>query len=389
MTQPPITDYHYGHEADQYSFYRLPKALFEDEFYKDLSNDAKLLYSMMLDRMSLSMKNNWVDEQGRVFIYFTVECINKRIGCASAKAVKLLAELDSRKGVGLIERIKQGQGRPTIIYVKRISNDDPDGGGKPDKKQNKKKPTNSANADRADNKKNTVDRSFNYKASKLNPPPSPMSPSDFQKSNAMVAELTSNKPLDSETENSTSPPEQTLDCRNSKGNNTNHIKTNFNNTEYRSYQSNLIQTYPEKTDQIDPIESKKKPYKSFSDDHKPLNFFDLLQDNIDFEFLINNWGTERVRALTNLMLETLNSTRPYIRVARESRPQHEVKKRLLEVNASHIEYIFTCMDKNTTEIRNIKAYMLTSLYNAPVTMESYYDALLKCDGYHYKKSGVG
>ena len=110
----------YGHEAEQYSFYRIPKQLISDSRFRNVSTDAKLLYGLMLDRMGLSMKNGWLDEQGRVYIFFVLDEIQDLLQCGHEKAVKLLAELDSEKGIGLIERVKQGQGKPTIIYVKQF-----------------------------------------------------------------------------------------------------------------------------------------------------------------------------------------------------------------------------------------------------------------------------
>lgn len=113
--------YYYGHEAEQFAFYRIPKLLITDVRYKGISTDAKLLYGLMLDRMSLSVRNGWIDENDRVFIYFPVEQIMELLNCRSEKATKLLAELDSVKGIGLIERVRQGQGKPSIIYVKNFT----------------------------------------------------------------------------------------------------------------------------------------------------------------------------------------------------------------------------------------------------------------------------
>ena len=112
--------YFYGHEAEQYAFYRIPKTLISDPRFRNISIDAKLLYGLMLDRMSLSVKNEWIDDFGRVYIYFVLDEIQDLLQCGHEKAVKLLAELDSEKGIGLIERVKRGQGKPTIIYVKQF-----------------------------------------------------------------------------------------------------------------------------------------------------------------------------------------------------------------------------------------------------------------------------
>ena len=90
MAEPGALDYFYGTEAEQYTFYRIPKVLFTDPGFRRITADAKILYGLMLDRMGLSIRNGWLDEQERVFIYFT------------------------------LERKKQGQGRPTKIYVKNF-----------------------------------------------------------------------------------------------------------------------------------------------------------------------------------------------------------------------------------------------------------------------------
>ena len=113
-------DYFYGAQAESYSFIRVPRLLMTGGEFKELSTDAKLLYSLLLDRMGLSMRNGWLDEAGRVYIYYTVEEIQDNLNCGHGKACKLLAELDTVKGIGLIERKKQGQGKPTKIYVKQF-----------------------------------------------------------------------------------------------------------------------------------------------------------------------------------------------------------------------------------------------------------------------------
>ena len=113
-----IMDYYYGGESEMFSFYRIPRQLIADDYFKHLSTDAKLLYGLMLDRMSLSAKNGWYDEQGRVFIYYSLEEIQETLNCCHDKATMMLNELDTGKGIGLIERVKRGQGRPAVIYVK-------------------------------------------------------------------------------------------------------------------------------------------------------------------------------------------------------------------------------------------------------------------------------
>ena len=114
-------DYYYGIEAEQFSFYRVPRLLIKDERFKKLSSDAKLLYGLMLDRMSLSIKNEWFDEDNRAYIIYTIDSIMEDLGCGKEKAVKVLAELDSVKGIGLVEKVRRRLGKPDIIYVKNFA----------------------------------------------------------------------------------------------------------------------------------------------------------------------------------------------------------------------------------------------------------------------------
>ena len=96
--------YFHDYESEQFAFYRIPKVLFTDEYFRNLSSDAKVLYGLMLDRMALSIRHQWFDEEGKVYIIFTVEQVIQYMNCGRDKAMKTLAELDTKKGIGLIER---------------------------------------------------------------------------------------------------------------------------------------------------------------------------------------------------------------------------------------------------------------------------------------------
>lgn len=109
--------YFYEEESEQFAFYRIPQVLFKDEKFVKLSTDAKVLYGLFLNRVSLSKKNHWIDEEGRVYVYYTLVSIQEDLHCASQKALKLLKELES---YGLIERVKQGLCKPDRIYVKNF-----------------------------------------------------------------------------------------------------------------------------------------------------------------------------------------------------------------------------------------------------------------------------
>ena len=119
MNTSTVNSYYYGDESNQFSFFRIPRQLITGERFQHSSTDAKLLYGLLLDRMGLSEQNGWYDENGRVYIYYTLREIQRNLNCGQDKAIKLLAELD--QGCDLIDRVRQGQGLPTKIYVKKCS----------------------------------------------------------------------------------------------------------------------------------------------------------------------------------------------------------------------------------------------------------------------------
>lgn len=120
-------DYFYGIQAEQFAFYRIPKVLFTDDRFRVLSAEAKTLYGILLDRVPLSAKNGWFDQQGRVYIIYTIEEIMADMNCGNKKAIQLLSELEEK--VGLLERKRQGLGKPNLIYVKNFisAEDDAEG----------------------------------------------------------------------------------------------------------------------------------------------------------------------------------------------------------------------------------------------------------------------
>lgn len=120
MEEKPIFRYFTGNEADKYTYYKIPKVLFTNKFFNVISTEAKVLYGLMLERVGLSIKNGWFDDQKRAYIFFSVEETMVFLNCKKNKAIKIIAELDAENGVGLIEKKRQGQGKPTKIYVKNF-----------------------------------------------------------------------------------------------------------------------------------------------------------------------------------------------------------------------------------------------------------------------------
>ena len=294
-------DYFHGYESEQFAFYRIPKVLFTDDYFKDLSSDAKVLYGLMLDRMSLSIKNNWIDEEDRVYIIFTLEQVMQYMNCGKDKGVKILAELDTGKGIGLIERVKRGLGKPAIIYVKSFLIKD-----------------RQEYMESADEKENC---------------------------------------------------ESTEEVWKTDPNNTYINKNNRSNTDSINPSGKMQENWTENwMDAMDVIQA----------------YTDIVKTNIDYDILIQGCRTgdrEYIDEIVELLVETISIDRETVMISGAEYPYQFVKNKLLKLNYSHIQYVLECLHDTTTKVRNVKAYLLTCLFNAPSTIGNYYRAEVNHDMY--------
>ncbi len=334
------------HEADQFVFYRIPKILFTDKRYSKVSTEAKVLYGLLLDRMALSRKNGWVDEEGHVYIYFKLEEVLEFMGIGKEKGVRLFAELDEEKGCGLILRKKQGQGKPVIIYVLNANSyeDEPYDGteldtGEEGEFKTSEKPT-----------------------SRL---PDSAEVWTSEKRNSGLPQ----KPT------SRLPKNRSLDFQKTDSNNNEFNNNKNNNTEFSDI--NPIKSYRRTTrlsnsDVMDEIDERQQ-------------YRELILENIEYDILLErNYATDEIDGLVDIMLDLVCSKKDYVSVNGTELPKEVVKSRMLKIGFEHIEYVLDCLKKNTTKVRNIKSYLTTSLYNAPMTIGSYYTAEVNHDLY-----GVG
>ena len=335
-------DYYYGIEAEQFSFYRVPRLLIKDARFKELSSDAKLLYGLMLDRLALSIKNGWLDEENRVYIHYTLDNIMEDLGCAREKCAKVIAELDSKKGIGLIEKKRQGLGKPDIIYVKNFAT--LDAGKEPEKPDN------------ADSSAEV--RKPNFKRF------------DNQTSRSSEIELQEiRKPNLQEFGNQTSRGSETELAEVRESN------PNYNNNNYTdlSYTNPINQSGNE---------SKSEKRIDLMDDVNA--YIELIKDNIEYEHHMkyDDWQNKALyEELFEVICEVVCVKRTTIRIAGEDYPYELVKSKFLKLNSGHLEYVIGCMHDTNTKITNIKAYMVTALYNAPSTMNHYYQQEVQHDMY--------
>lgn len=333
-------DYFRGMEAEQYSFYRVPKVLFTAECFKALSCEAKVLYGLLLDRMGLSIKNRWFDGEDRVYIIFTVEETMELLGCSRQKAIKSLGELDTEKGIGLIEKKRLGLGKPNVIYVKNFMiKDCPEHGEQPENTENTQKYENHTSGSmknrlqeipKTDFKRYENHTSGDMKNGLQEVPKSNSIKTDIIKTDSSETDL-------NETDRKTS----------------------------RDIPSNPILSEPSVWDGQDAI-AQRDAYRR------------IIRRNIDYEYHTG----EEVDELVELMVEVMSMPKgSLVRIAGVDKPVEVVKSQFMKLDYSHIEYVLFALHRNTTKVGNIKAYLLTTLYNAPMTISNYYSAEVNHDMY--------
>lgn len=274
-------DYFYGQAGELFSFYRIPKALFQEPRFQSLSTDAKTLYGILLDRMSLSVKNEWFDKKGRVFIIFTIEDVKRTLRCADNKATRLLRELEE---FGLIERKRRGQGKPCLVYVKNFS---------------------------AESSKESVKNRDN--------------------DDSCGSKIACQDPVKS------------------RGIKKKENKTEMNNTN------------PILSDEMEKMKNRELLEEYFSHSLEIDLLLRLYPDDEDTLYQI-----------VNLLVDTCATNRKLLHIAGDDKPAEVVRSRFMKLNADHIRFVLKCLAENSNPIRNMKQYLLASLYNAPTTMQLSY-----------------
>ena len=265
-------DYFYGQQSELFTFYRVPKVLFTNERFWNISADAKMLYGILLDRMSLSARNGWIDENGRVYIIFTIDEAKSALNCAEQKAIKLLSELE--KKAGLIERKRQGLGKPNLIYVKNFIS--------------------------------AVDS-------------------------------------------------QLLNCENHNSGTMKITTDPFLSSVFHGQEADGTGEF--------------------------TRYYEYFYDQLEMEYLKQDFrhDEEILELILRLIVEVMCSNRKQIRIASDDKPVEIVRSTFMKLDSEHIRFVMDRFKENTTEVRNIKQYLLASIYNAPYTIDAHYDAQVRHD----------
>mgnify|MGYP001509173234 FL=1 len=365
-------EYFRGMEAEQYSFYRVPKILFTAECFKSLSCEAKVLYGLLLDRMSLSIKNRWFDEEDRVYIVFTVDEIAELLNCGTQKAVKLMKELDTEKGIGLIEKRRLGLGKPNVIYVKNFMVKDC-----PETEKEEEQAENAGNTLNCENHNSRV-----VKTTIQEFPESQFKNDENHNSGVVkttIQEFPESQFKNDENHTSGIVKIKTLEFPKSQSNNTDINKTEYSETD--DNYTDLNETDISKTDAIqsNPIWLKEKGQPDGMDVMEKMGAYrELIRENIDYQYHAGEDVDELVELMVEVMMMPDDGT---LRIAGVDKPVSLVKNRFMKLNFTHIEYVLFCLHRNTSKVGNIKAYLLTTLYNASLTISNFYQAEVNHDMY--------
>ena len=414
-------DYYYGVQSEQFSFYRIPRLLIKDQHFKGLSSDAKLLYGLMLDRMALSMKNHWLDNENRAYIIYSIDNVMEDLNCSKPTCVKIMKELST---FGLIERERKGLGKPDIIYVKNfviqeenksveteagheeqkcgsVENESSNNDGEigedqeylaegqffPEDPYLSDPQENSMTAESKENELPEVKKLNFWNQSRT---------SVAERKNGFHEENTTNLGAYSVNKGNISPrgkeselPEvKKLNFCNSKNLTSggkehlplevknlapNYNNNNYNNQSYnyinQSYQSNL-------SSQKDEFDGTKEEI------DKNTTYIEQIKKNLDYEFYMTNDKCNDkalLKELFDIICEVVCVKRKMIKVGGVVYPYEYVRSKFLELTSSHVWYIIDCMKETTTRIVNIKAYLLAALFNAPSTIDHYYQQKVQHD----------
>lgn len=331
-SMPLQFDYYYGNEADQFTFVRIPKVLLKDKRFSKLSSDAKLLYGILLDRMQLSIRNQWIDEQNRVYIIYRISEIMEDFEYSNKKAGDMLKELNN---FGIIEKVRRGQGKPDLIYVKNFV-----------QKQEILSPV----PEIPEEFEKNVDEESQAESG------------DFQK-----CKIYTSRNVENGSSRSVKSTLQEVNnvhvkkCTNYTQSNTEINYNNINNTDLSIHPSAVIQEVvspaPGAADGLEDI----------------MRYREIIRQNIEYDELRGQPGlTDYEKKLINALYEIICDVVCVPQQHILDRPYEMVKAQFLRLNARHIKYVLQCLKNTSGEVKNIRNYVIATLLNAIQTMHLYY-----------------
>jgi hypothetical protein len=380
--------YYYGSDAEQFNFFRLPKRLVRDKRFDKLTSEAKILYGVLLDRMTLSAQNGWVDDENRVYIIYTTREVMQEFNCSERKAISLMGELDTNKGIGLIEKKRQGLGRPNIIYVKNfnsvaqsdgehVEEENPKFGhverkNEPNKGSGERTRTRQSSGNRVpdgggveeDDQAGTW-RDFEEIKERLPVATTGDEPrEDLVKKEAAGAE---GKPCGFQTctnvQVKTCKNVQVKTCKNVQVKTCKSVQvkneTDRNETDIKQY----ISIHPSNQEAVQ------------VDGRMDRNLvMDEFKSRLEYDILVCDLPGDKclVDNLFQVLVDAYCQESKSQGIGGGKVPTADIRQRLERLTMGHVKYVLGALKENTTKVRNVRSYVLTSLYNAPATMGLYY-----------------
>jgi len=355
-------DYFHTNENEQYLFLQLPLMLLRDEKFKELSDGAKILYSLFLNRTSLSRKNNWADENGHVYIIYTIEEITEDLNCWEKKAVKAVREL---KEVGLIKTVRRGMCKPNLIYVMNFATElkyQPKDGQRHTKES--KEPTNPVNTLNGQNDNSGTGERKNQELSKAQ---------CINKDLDKHIESKSESESKSDTTASDSLPEKekadmTLTSDGNMG-----AKEDFFGKEKR---------LPMGCPQCKASDPPRNPYPVLNYEEKYNASKAIIQENIQYRQLLidHPYRGEEIDELVNCMLDVICTEGDTVRINGEDKNRAMVKSQYFKVNSEDIEHVMDKYKEQRHRIKRPNAYLKTMLFTVKQEHSHFYTNAVSVDG---------
>lgn len=336
MSERLIVNYFYGQDVAMDQFYRTPKALYKSEYFRDITFEAKAIYGMLLERVGLSIKNHWMDDDGKTYIIYSIADIMEDTGCCKKKVISCMKELEEK--IGLIERKKQGFGKPDLIYVKNFK-----------VQENEKSNEERSTTDEKDIEHKNQDECRAEEKEII------QKDGSFQRTPHEVTDIHHDKCITETSLGAYGTPVMVTDG------NLSNKENNYNNNIY----NNPILSIKKEIDVMDEIQAYSK----------------IIRENIELDCLFERhpYEGDKVQGIYDIMLETVLFKGESIHIAGGEYSTALVKSKFLKLNMSHVEYVLDCMNKNTTKVRNIKSYLQTALFNSGSTISSFYQAEVNHD----------
>lgn len=326
-------DFFYGNEAEQYQFYRVPQALFTDEKFSKISCESKLLYGFLLDRCGLSRKSKWCDEDGKLYVFFKQEEACEKLNIGKNKAVKIFDELEQ---TGLIIRKKQGQGKPTKIYVCNFTKE--------------------------------------------------IAVKQEDQTSAENTEKEVQTPENRESDISVSSENNQAEVKTPENGKSKLPKTgsqyiySLNQTEINHTNPSIYQRHETKqTSETD----------GWTDD-EIADCEEFIKMNIDYNGLLHEGvSANTLDMIVDIMLEAYNPLNDFIKIQGQSVKRTIVLRQYEKLDSDHIHYILDSITEEAQkrEIKNMRPYLKACLYNAPHSIDIRNETKSEYEKTRNKKAG--